>query len=175
MDRTRRTWLEAQLPKLFGYAVGLTRDRDRAADLAQQACVKALAARSVPQDAPAFRVWLFRILRNALVDELRRERPTVPIDDPAVARQAMEYGAVDDRLISRLTVRRGLEALSREHREAIALIDLAGLSYAEAAELLDLPRGTVMSRISRARAALLKALQQDNVRVIRPRRGTRQA
>ena len=165
MDRTRRNWLQAHLPRLFGYALGLTKDRGRAADLVQDSCLKALSAKAVPSDEKAFRVWLFRILRNNLVDEIRRQRRTEQLHDD-ISECGMDDWNAEERLISRLTVQRGLDRLAPDHRDIIAMIDFAGLNYAEAAELLGVPKGTVMSRISRARTNLLKLIEKDNVRVI---------
>jgi RNA polymerase sigma-70 factor (ECF subfamily) len=165
MDRTRRNWLKAHMPRLFGYALGLTRDRSRAADLVQESCLKALSANAVPRDERAFRVWLFRILKNTLIDEIRRQRLNERLHDK-ISETGMEDFNAEERLISRLAVQRGLERLPPDHRHIIAMIDLAGLSYAEAAELLGVPKGTVMSRISRARASLLNLIEKDNVRVI---------
>jgi RNA polymerase sigma-70 factor (ECF subfamily) len=165
MDRIRRNWLKSHQSRLFGYALGLTKDRNRAADLVQGCCVKALSAKAVPCEEKAFCVWLFRILRNTLVDEIRRQRRTARLYD-ALSDSAMEDWHAEERLISGLTVRRGLEGLAPHHRDIIAMVDLAGLSYEEAAELLGVPKGTVMSRISRARSSLLNMIEKDNVRAI---------
>jgi RNA polymerase sigma-70 factor (ECF subfamily) len=165
MDRIRRNWLKTHLSRLFGYALGLTKDRCRAADLVQNSCLKALTAKAVPGDEKAFRVWLFRILRNTLVDEIRRQRRTERLHD-IISETAMDDWNAEERLISGLTVKRGLERLAPHHRDIIAMIDLAGLSYAEAAELLGVPKGTVMSRISRARSSLLNLIEKDNVRAM---------
>jgi RNA polymerase sigma-70 factor (ECF subfamily) len=165
MDRIRRNWLKADLSRLFGYALGLTKDRSRAADLVQGCCLKALSAKAVPSDKKAFRVWLFRILRNTLVDEIRCQRRTQRLYD-ALSDSAMEDWHAEERLISGLAVRRGLERLAPHHRDVIAMVDLAGLSYEEAAELLGVPKGTVMSRISRARGSLLNLIERDNVRAM---------
>jgi RNA polymerase sigma-70 factor (ECF subfamily) len=102
----------------------------------------------VPQDTPAYRAWMFRIVRNAAVDELRRLQP-VRAPDPVIA--AVDLWRFDDARIAKITVEQGLASIEAAQREIIALIDIAGFSYAEAADILDAPIGTVMSRISRAR------------------------
>jgi RNA polymerase sigma-70 factor (ECF subfamily) len=76
----------------------------------------------------------------------------------------------DDSLINKITVQNGMRRLEPAHREIVALIDISGFSYAEAADHLDIPVGTVMSRLSRARQTLLSSLQDSNVHVLpRPR------
>lgn len=160
------------LGRLHRYAVALARDEELARDLVQSTALKALGAGRVPRDDRAFRAWLFRILRNAYLDDRRRDRrksrifdhETEPGDVPA-----REYGDLDERFITTLSVRQAFEKLSGPHREMLALVDLAGLSYREAAETLDLPIGTVMSRVSRARRAMIAALGESNVVPLRGR------
>lgn len=159
--------LSQYLPRLFGYAVSLTRDDDRARDLVQECALRALKARAVPSDEPAYRAWLFTILRNAASDARRRGR-----GEAAPFEQRPEAAAVwgfDDRTIATVTVRQGLSRLSDEAREIIALVDIVGFSYAEAAALLGVPIGTVMSRLSRARQTLLETIAQTSVRPLRAR------
>lgn len=167
--------LEPYLGRLFGYAFSLANERDLARELVQDCMVKALAARRAPNDEPAYRAWLFRILRNAAIDRLRNGGPpTLCLDDcsdlpePASRR-------IEESLINRLTVRNGLAQLSGAHREIIALIDIAGFSYGEAADLLQVPEGTVMSRLCRARRALLAAISRDNIHSLPHEPGWRRA
>jgi RNA polymerase sigma-70 factor (ECF subfamily) len=167
--------LETYLPRLYRYAYSLARNEDVAKDLVQQCALRALAARSVPEDESAFRAWLFVILRNAHIDRLRRERPTVDLDDPALDELPHgEYWDGDERLINVMNVRQAISRLSDTHREIVGLVDMGGLSYAEAAQVLNVPVGTVMSRISRARARLLALIAESNVQSLAPqRRGRR--
>jgi len=157
--------LQPYLPRLYRYAISLTRNEDAARDLVQQCAVKALGARSVPEDEPAYRAWLFVILRNALIDDTRRRRTAealaAPIEEDA---GPVEFCGGDERLINVLTVKLAMEKLAPHDQEIIGLIDLAGLSYAEAASVLEVPPGTVMSRISRARARLMTLIDSSNVR-----------
>lgn len=159
------------LPRLTAFARVLLNDQDAANDLVQEAASRALAARRVPVDAPAYRAWLFKIVRNAALDDLRRRRV-----GPIAAEEATEvaWPAIwnsDDAWIAKITVEQGLAALSREHREIIALIDIAGFSYGEAADLLQIPAGTVMSRITRARGTLLAAISKTTVRPLKSHHG----
>lgn len=170
MATAPRQRIEAYLERLYGYAISLAGDREQARDLVQDCALRALGASRTPADESAYRAWLFRILRNAFVDGLRRQRRSIEQQAPEEEVVAVaEARPGDGDLIDKLTVRRGLAALSPAHREIIALIDLAGFSYAEAAVLLDVAPGTVMSRLSRARAALLNAIEEDNVVPLRPR------
>lgn len=163
--------LKPYMGRLFGYALSLSSDRDLALELVQDCMVKALAARETPAPEAAYRAWLFRILRNAAIDRLRNGATAVlnldeepDLADPVSVR-------IEESLINRLTVRSGMARLSGAHRDIIALIDIAGFSYAEAAGLLDVPLGTVMSRLSRARHALLEAISDHNVHSLPQRRG----
>jgi RNA polymerase sigma-70 factor (ECF subfamily) len=165
--------IEPYLGRLYRYAFSLCRDEETAKDLVQQCALKALGARSVPEDEPAFRSWLFVIVRNALIDDRRRSRVadmTIERTPPEDDCPEMEFWSGDERLINILSVKQALERLGDNDREIIGLVDLAGLTYAEAASVLDIPTGTVMSRISRARGRLLALLEQSNVTPLPVRR-----
>ena len=158
--------LTALLPRLFAFARTMLGDSDSARDLVQEAAARALAARRVPEDQPAYRAWMFRIVRNAALDELRRlKRPLIEDDGP------IDVWRYDDVRIAKITVEQGLATLAPLHREIISLIDIAGFSYGEAAELLEVPVGTVMSRVARARSALLAAIEASSVRPLKSRHG----
>lgn len=164
MADSARHRIEPYLNRLFGYAVCLCGEREPARDLTQETLVKALAARSVPKDEPAYRAWLFTILRNLFIDRARRAGRSLDeegLEEPTAA--SWQVWRADDHLLSTLTVKLGLAKLRPAHREIIALVDIAGFSYAEAAALLSLPVGTVMSRLSRARHALLAVVVDNNV------------
>ena len=163
MSEHIRQQLLTSWTRLFGYAYSLTRDRDRAADLLQQAALRALEAKLLPEHEGAVRAWLFQLLRNVWIDQYRRERVRARRDAEETAAEAT--WSFDNRLIAAMTVRQGLERIDEAHREIIELVDINGFRYAEAARILGVPEGTVMSRLSRARLALLKAIG-DNVVVI---------
>lgn len=160
--------LPALLPRLVAFARTIVGDADLARDLVQEAAVRALAAVRVPDQADAYRAWLFRIVRNAALDELRRTRTRRRIEADAAAADPWRC---DDAHIASITVAQGLAVLEPPHREIIALIDIAGFSYAEAAETLGVPIGTVMSRVARARAALLAAIEASSVRPLKSNHG----
>jgi RNA polymerase sigma-70 factor (ECF subfamily) len=154
--------LPALLPRLAAFARTLIGDADLARDLVQEAAARALGARRVPDQPAAYRAWLFKIVRNAAFDELRRIRRDRAEHGPAV-----DLWRYDNASIARITVEQGLSTLGPIQREIIGLIDIAGFSYCEAAELLGVPAGTVMSRITRARVALLAAIEQSSVRPLK--------
>ncbi|MCB1487247.1 MAG: RNA polymerase sigma factor [Bauldia sp.] len=159
-----RARIEAYLERLYGFAYALTQDPDAARDLVQECAVRALDAGRVPYDEPAYRAWLFRILRNAFIDRNRRsgkETGLEPDIDEPDDRDAGWCG--DSRIIDVLTVRFAVARLPSAHREIIALVDFVGLSYQEASEVLGVAQGTVMSRVSRARKALLAEMEAGNV------------
>jgi len=167
LNNAQHKRIETYLTRLYGYAISLANDKELARDLVQECAVKALSALRVPQDEAAYRAWLFRILRNVFLDRRRRENGNPVIDnDLAEVEEDGQIWRYDDRMVTMLTVRLGLARLSHAHREIIALVDFGGFTYAEAAEFLEVPAGTVMSRLSRARGALLEAITESNVQPI---------
>ncbi|MBT6187138.1 MAG: RNA polymerase sigma factor [Rhodospirillales bacterium] len=171
--------LEPLLPRLYRYAFSLARNDDGARDLVQQCALKALTAKNTPDADSAYRAWLFVILRNAFIDSVRRKGATDSIFDPQALENCdekeMEYWGGEERFINTLAVKQAMRRLKARDREIIGLVDLAGLSYAEAAGVIGIPQGTVMSRISRARDHLLALLEKGTVEVMPSRRaGIRQ-
>lgn len=143
----------AELPRLRRYAIALMRDRTAADDLVHDVVVRALDRLHLWRDGTNMRAWLFTIMHNLHANEMRRRNRTpdsVPLDDaPPRAEGASQEAAVEwSELVS------ALGALSILHRQVVLLVGLEGMSYAEAAEILDVPVGTVMSRLSRAREEL---------------------
>jgi RNA polymerase sigma-70 factor (ECF subfamily) len=167
--------IEPYLDRLYGFAYALSQDRDQSRDLVQECALRALEATRKPRDERAYRAWLFRILRNAFIDKCRKTGMETGLDGAADAADDAESGwSGDRRIIDVVTVRIAVGKLSAAHREIIALVDFVGLSYVEAAEILGVAEGTVMSRLARARGALLTIIADDNVtplsRARRPRR-----
>ncbi len=135
--------------------------------------MRALQAVRVPRDEAAYRAWLFKTLRNLYIDGCRRKRPTpagtgADLDPPA---ESWRVWRGTESLVNGLTVRLALAQLAWEKREVMVLVDVAGFTYAETADILGVPAGTVMSRLSRARAALVEALEESNVRSLPRRHG----
>jgi RNA polymerase sigma-70 factor (ECF subfamily) len=147
---------------LYGLARHLARDGSDAEDLVQETYAKAFASAEAFEPGTNMKAWLFRILRNAFLDRMRRERRVRPAGDPD---ELADGGAGDDawlrhdveleamrRLVGE-EIEAALRSLSEEAR-TVVLLDLEGLTEAELASVLGCPPGTVKSRLSRARAAL---------------------
>jgi RNA polymerase sigma-70 factor (ECF subfamily) len=136
-------------------------DRALADDLAQAAVEKGLRASGQLRDPEKLRAWLLQILANCLRDHLRERRDFVDIDD--VAESVLASGATPEEsrasaeLVGR--VRAAVALLPLGQRQVVTLVDLEDCSYTEAAEVLGIPIGTVMSRLCRARRALREALE----------------
>jgi RNA polymerase sigma-70 factor (ECF subfamily) len=113
------------------------------------------------------RTWMYRVATNACLDELRRRarRPSVGLPDAVLERVERADGpALDTAVVDRLSIDRALVELPEEFRVAVVLRDVAGFDYAQIAEVLDVPLGTVRSRIARGRDRLAELLggNQDN-------------
>jgi len=148
--------LIALLPRLRRFARLLARSEHAADDLVQGACERALRFAHHYQEGTRFDAWVFTILRNLWLDNIRRTRR-----ESSQAEIEPEV-AIDDRpgIEARLTLasmRTAIEALPDDQREIVFLVCIEDLSYREAAEILDVPIGTVMSRLARARTRLKRA------------------
>lgn len=141
------------IPLLRRYAQGLTRDPEAADDLVQDALLRAMEKRHLWKPGSNLRAWLYRILHNTFINNQRRAkiRRTEPIEDhePSAGRAAHQ----DNEMLLK-TLETGLHDLPPAHREVVMLIGVEGLSYHEAAVIMDCPVGTIRSRLSRAREAL---------------------
>lgn len=160
---TKAGRIQPYLQRLYGYAFSLARNHHQAEDLVQDCALRALTARNIPEDDRAYRAWLFRILRNLYFDQARRDKTALSAAEDEFFASETEYWQGDERFITVLTVNLEIGKLPQAQREIITLIDFVGLTYAETAELLDVPVGTIMSRISRARRMLLDAIGSSNV------------
>ncbi len=160
--------LQDSLPDLWRYAFALTRDRVRADDLVQDCAERALRKRALWLPGRPLKPWLMKMLLNILRNDHARAagRTMVAFEDElAEARPLID---TEGRLELAATMR-ALERLPREQREALLLVTVGGLDYGDAAEALGIPAGTLMSRLSRARARLRKWReegQQPSVRSI---------
>ena len=146
--------IEHCVPALRRYARALTRNPDRADDLVQDCLERAIRKRGLWRPTGSLRGWLFRILLNLYRNELRTSRRRgahVPVEallvEPAVA-------PAQPGRIALAEMARAIDALALEQREALLLVVLEGMSYAEAAAVIGIPIGTLMSRLGRARATL---------------------
>jgi RNA polymerase sigma-70 factor (ECF subfamily) len=152
------------LDALYGFAMTLTRDQSEAEDLVQETYLRAMRAFGQLLPDSNLKGWLFTILRNIWLNQLRqaRRRPRlVELDEEEeisppqwLDRVAQDPHAVFLRKVTRAEVRAALEQLPGLYREVIVLRDIEGFSYRQIASIVGCPAGTVMSRLGRAREKL---------------------
>jgi RNA polymerase sigma-70 factor (ECF subfamily) len=153
--------LIAALPHLRAYARSLTGSADQADDLVQDTAVRLLCAHNQYRAGTNFRGWAIATLRNRFIDLRRRARfHGGSIDDVDAALFAHQPS--QETVVYFEQTAREFWRLSRAHREIITIIGINGLSYEEAAKLLDRPIGTVRSRLARARAELQGAIDNKH-------------
>ncbi len=149
------------LEPLYNFAYWLAQNRDEAQDLVQETFTKALRGFDSFQRGTNFRAWMFRILRNTFLTSRTglRAVPTLEIDE------TVEPAAQDDperhllRVRDREAIERAIEALPVHYREVVLLCDVEEMRYQEIADLLQVPIGTVMSRLARGRRLMRESLQ----------------
>ena len=150
--------LEEQIPRLLRYARALTRNTERADDLVQETLVRALAKQHLWQAGTNLRAWLFTLMHNQNVNNVRygiREGQNIDVED-----MSNVLAATTDPTASRqlYELNRALSQLAQEQRQAILLVDLEEFSYEETAAILNIPVGTVRSRLSRGRDQLRRLM-----------------
>ena len=159
--------MEARIPALRRYATALLRNREEADDLVHDCLVRALDKLHTRRDDADVRAWLFAIMHNLFISQLRRQksRPAgEPIDESHEATLALR----PDQEAS-LHFRDLVDALNRlpvEQRSVLLLVAVEDLSYAEAASVLGVPIGTVMSRLARGREKLRQMTQGEDARPV---------
>ncbi|WP_428647982.1 RNA polymerase sigma factor [Roseibium sp.] len=146
--------IEILLPEMRAYATSISRSADEAEDLVQDAVERTLRAPDRPGRLRDLRPWIFRVIRNLHFDELRKRR--VRREYSATQRRLSREGDGTRDRERDILLRFAFEKLSPDFREILFLIDVMNLKYAETAEIIGVPKGTVMSRVSRARRALLE-------------------
>src|SRR6516164_3649927 len=155
--------LIAVLPRLRRFARGLSGSIADADDLVQAACERALARQHQFQEGTRFDSWMFRIVQTIWIDQVRSR--DVRKEDSDIAEDRLGSDEPVRRIEARLAldeVRRALDRVPPDQRAALLLVTVEGLSYKEAAEVVQVPVGTIMSRLSRGRIAL--QLQLDGRR-----------
>jgi len=170
MDR-KRTAIVAEIPHMRRYARALLRDRDAADDLVQDSLERAFGRLDQWREGDNPRRWLFTIMHHLFIDGVRRNRRQqgggeLPIESAqAVATPPAQLDGLQSR-----DVLEALQALAPERRAALVLVAIEGFSYAEAANTLGIPAGTLMSRISRGRDELRARLdgtyRRRSIRVV---------
>lgn len=155
--------------RLYRMAFAWTNDPYLADDLVQQTLLKALSKQKQLRELAAAEGWLFRIMANCLTDYRRAKREFLYGDNLEIINNITpEHQAGEQQLIQK--VRQAVQKLPTNHRQVIMLVDLEGFSYAGVAQILDIPVGTVMSRLCRGRRAL-----QNHLADIKPRKMPRPA
>jgi len=164
MPEFRRELVEL-LPRLRRFASVLTRSRDDAEDVVQAAVERALRHADSWQQGTRLDSWLYRIMQNLWRDELRAHRRRAePLDSHADIAGA-DGRDVTIRHIQTSEARQALDELPEEQRMVIVLVVLDGMSYQETASILEVPVGTVMSRLARGRAKLAASLGEGPQRM----------
>lgn len=149
--------LSAQRERLYRMALAWCGDPALADDLVQDTLARALEKQAQLQDEDKLGGWLYRILHNCWMEYLRTHKPGIDIDemelvcDDCPEKQVSEYQMIEQ-------VHAAVEALPVTQRQVMTLIDLEECSYEQVAAILDIPIGTVMSRLSRARGQMKKRL-----------------
>lgn len=185
--RARRAWFERRLAplldRLYGTALRLTRHPDDAEDIVAEAVARAWRNLDELRDSERFEAWLFHILTNVFISEWRRRRShpqhtteaEAPIPDEldgtdfTLFQQLHQpfllwWGSLEEQFFNSLLeqdLQRALDGLPEPFRVVVVMVELRGHHYAEVAQLLDIPLGTVRSRLSRARGLLQKTLWEQ--------------
>lgn len=156
-----RKELVALLPRMRRFAYALTGSKEEAEDVLQSACEKALSR--LDQFAPGTRLdsWMFQIIRTVRIDRIRyaARRPTT--SDAGIAETASFDARTHEQIVARMEldiIREEISRLPEEQRVVLALVTIDGVSYQEAADMIGVPIGTVMSRLARARRKLADAI-----------------
>jgi RNA polymerase sigma-70 factor, ECF subfamily len=162
LHRRLKARIAAYRPQLYRTAYAWCHDPARADDLVQDTLLKAISRLRTLQDEEALRPWLYRIMTNCHRDWLRRQRDTVDPDDAElVCEDCPQMNA--ERAATVFSVREAIRALNDDQRKVVTLVDLEGFSYGEVAGILEVPIGTVMSRLSRARQQLKRRLLKQGL------------
>ena len=151
--------LIAVLPRLRRFARGLTGSAIEADDLVQAACERALARQHQFQEGTRFDSWMFRIVQTIWIDQIRARDVRKEDGDTAERLGSDEPVRQVEARLALDEVRRAVDRLAPDQRIALLLVTVDGLSYKEAAEVVRVPVGTIMSRLARARIALLQQLE----------------
>ena len=151
----RKAAILAEMPRLRRYARALLRDRDSADDLVQDCLERALSRLDNWRTGENPRRWLFTIMHHLFVDQARKTKRRAEVvmltldDSEAMSSPAEQADSVASREIIE-----ALQAISPERRAALVIVGIEGFSYAEAATILGIPAGTLMSRVARGREEL---------------------
>ncbi len=163
-SRDARKRLEQNRLRLYRVAYAWTHNAALADDLVQESLTKALIKSDQLRDPNAGEAWLYTILANCFRDHCRRVRETEPLDDVDLINDTTPENETSQQEVVH-SVRRAIAKLPEGQRQVVTLVDIEGFSYVEVAQILDVPIGTVMSRLCRARGALREHLLKDTAKM----------
>ena len=156
--RALETLLERHADRIHALCRRIVVHREDALDATQEAMIAIARGIARFDNRAAFSTWCYRVATNAALDELRRRRRRPIAATTTTAEPIAGGSSPEDRVAARLDVDAALAQLPEEFRVAVVLRDLCDLDYAEIADVLEIPPGTVRSRISRGRAMLVERL-----------------
>ena len=157
-----RQYLEQNWQRLYRLAYAWCHQSHTAHDLVQETLNRVMREHHQFENNKALDVWLYKTMANCWRDQCRRQQELVEIDEqPLYSSSNLEAEHYQRQI--QAAIHRAMQQLNMTHRQIITLIDLEGLSYNEVATVLDIPAGTVMSRLCRARQQLRDLLQQDGI------------
>jgi len=154
-----------ELAALKRYALALTRDETEAEDLVHDAVLRAYEGRRSFRPDGDLKRWLFSVLHNTFISTRRSRRAQQKRIDTAADLAETETRAPQEASLRLIQIRAAFAALPDEQREVLHLVAIEGMAYGEAAEVLGVPLGTLMSRLGRARAAL-RAFEAGETNVV---------
>jgi len=157
-NRRLRNEICEQRERLYRLAWSWSHNQHQAEDLVQETIARALAKLDTLREEARLAVWLTRIMANLFRDQFRKQKEETGQDFEPVSEETPEE--VTDRSLLVQRTRAAIDTLNDDHRQIITLVDLSGFSYADTAQILDVPVGTVMSRLSRARKRLREQLEK---------------
>lgn len=169
-DQTIRNQMVGLLPRLRRFALTLARDPDRADDLVQASCERALTRLDQLREGTRLDSWLYRIAYTQWIDKLRRKKKRsakliLLSNEPGNSEPGID---VNNTLETALDLQNALTKLPEENRVALMLVSVEGYSYAEAASVMEVPAGTVASRVARARKLLGEIIFEKPQKVLQP-------
>jgi RNA polymerase sigma-70 factor, ECF subfamily len=154
--------IEGSRAKLYRMAYAWSHDAMLADDLVQEAQMLALQKIEQLKDEAAFDGWIYTILNNVWLGYLRKSRPSEDIEKIVISDNNTPEHEMLVRQID-ILVKDAMQGLPNAQRQVVSLIDLDGLSYSEVSSILQVPIGTVMSRLNRARSALSKIINKNRI------------
>ncbi|MFN3867905.1 MAG: RNA polymerase sigma factor [Hyphomicrobiaceae bacterium] len=167
MTRDVRQQMIELLPRMRRFAYSLTGSMDEADDVVQSACERALGRLEQFTTGTRLDSWMFRIVQTTWIDRRRYERRRVHDSDDSIAETVGFDARISEGTEARMAleiVQREVSRLPEEQRLVLSLVTIEGMTYQEAADVLGIPTGTVMSRLARARKRLAEAIERPGDR-----------